>query len=91
MVGADPQPYSSLAASTLASHYRQLGRHLDARQWDERAAALAGDDVEAGFDARLGLAADAVGVGDLAAARAGLTAARAGLAAASGPTAARPT
>lgn len=68
-------PYPSLAASTLASHYRQLGRHADALGWDGRAAELAGDDPEASFDARLGLAADAVGLGDLATARRRLAAA----------------
>src|SRR5215218_1203569 len=77
--GSAPARYRSLAASTLASHHRQLGRHADAGEWDERAAALAGNDSEAIFDARLGLAADAVGVSDVAAARANLTAARADL------------
>jgi len=67
-------PYASLAASTIASHYRQLGRHAEARSWDDRALDLAGDDPEALFDARLGLAADAVGAGDLAGARTGLAA-----------------
>jgi len=66
---APPPPHRSLAASTLASHYRQLGRHAEARGWDEEAAAWAGGDPEARFDAALGLAADAVGAGDLAAAR----------------------
>ena len=68
-------PYASLAASTLASHYRQLGRHDEAPGWDQRALDLAGEDPEAIWDARIGLAADAVGAGDLAAARARLAAA----------------
>jgi hypothetical protein len=65
-------PYASLAASTLASHYRQLGRHDEAPGWDQRALELAGENPEALWDARIGLAADAVGAGDLAAARARL-------------------
>ncbi len=70
-------PYGSLAASTLASHYRQLGRHDVAPRWDERALESAADDDSA-FDARLGLAADAVGAGDLPAARTRLAATAAG-------------
>jgi tetratricopeptide (TPR) repeat protein len=56
--------FSSLAASTLASVYRQLGRHRDGRTIDERALELAEDAPEARFDALLGLAADAVGLGE---------------------------
>jgi hypothetical protein len=69
---ADPARYRSLAAATLASHHRQLGRHAEAAGWDEVAATLAGDDPEASFDARLGAAADAVGLNDVAGARAAL-------------------
>jgi tetratricopeptide (TPR) repeat protein len=58
---AEPR-FASLAASTAASIYRQLGRHTDAEELDTRALALAGDAADAGFDARLGLAADAVGL-----------------------------
>jgi tetratricopeptide (TPR) repeat protein len=54
--------YASLAASTAASIYRQLGRHTDAEALDQRALALAGTADDAVFDARLGLAADAVGL-----------------------------
>jgi tetratricopeptide (TPR) repeat protein len=54
--------YASLAASTSASIYRQLGRHADAEALDQRALALAGTADDAVFDARLGLAADAVGL-----------------------------
>lgn len=59
----DRQLFSSLASSTVASVHRQLGRHEDARAWDEQARVLAGDAPEAVFDAELGLAADAIGLG----------------------------
>jgi hypothetical protein len=58
---------ASLTHSTQASFLRQLGGHAAARSWDGRAAALAGADVQAGVDALLGLAADALGVGRFAA------------------------
>ena len=72
--------FGSLAASTLASHRRQLGGHAAARVLDGRALAMVGDaddradpdDVDvagARADALLGLAADAVGAGRLAEAR----------------------
>ncbi len=64
--------FASLAASTAASVHRQLGRHAAARTLDERAVDLAGDASEAMFDARLGLAADAVGLGEVEAARTAL-------------------
>jgi tetratricopeptide (TPR) repeat protein len=64
--------FASLAASTAASLHRQLGRHAGARVLDEHALTLAGDAPEALFDARLGLAADAVGLEDSAEARAWL-------------------
>lgn len=56
----------SLAHSTRASFLRQLGGHDLARGWDGRAWVVA-DDPEAGVDALVGLAADALGVGRLAA------------------------
>jgi hypothetical protein len=59
---------ASLAHSTQASFLRQLGWHTLARGWDGRALALAGGDPEAAADALIGLAADALGVGRLAAA-----------------------
>lgn len=59
---------ASLAHSTQASFLRQLGWHRLARGWDGRALALAGEDREAAADALIGLAADALGVGRLAAA-----------------------
>lgn len=59
---------ASLAGSAQASFLRQLGWHELAGGWDGRALALAGDDPEAAGDALTGLAADALGVGRLAAA-----------------------
>ena len=59
-------PLLSLAHSTRASFLRQLGGHDLARGWDGRAWAAAGADPEAGVDALVGLAADALGVGRLA-------------------------
>lgn len=56
--------FAALAAATAASIHRQLGRHAAARTLDERALELAGDSPEAVFDARLGLAADAVGLAE---------------------------
>ncbi|MEU4741095.1 hypothetical protein AB0G02_11615 [Actinosynnema sp. NPDC023658] len=77
--------FGSLAASTLASHRRQLGGHAAARVLDGRALAMVPedhgydghhgcdpDDVDpagARADALLGLAADAVGAGRLTEAR----------------------
>ena len=58
---------ASLALSTRASFLRQLGGHVAARGWDGRAWARAGSDVDAGTDALIGLAADALGVGRLSA------------------------
>lgn len=66
-------PLASLAHSTQGSFLRQLGWHTLARGWDGRALALAGDDAEAGADALIGLAADALGVGRLSAAATLLT------------------
>ncbi|MFE2750627.1 hypothetical protein ACFXGA_01355 [Actinosynnema sp. NPDC059335] len=71
--------FGSLAASTLASHRRQLGGHAVARVLDGRALAMVPgggrrdeDDVDAAgarVDALLGLAADAVGAGRVGEAR----------------------
>lgn len=55
--------FASFAASTMASVQRQLGRHGIARELDLRALASAVT-PEAVFDANLGLAADAVGLGE---------------------------
>lgn len=59
---------ASLAYSAHASCLRQLGWHDRARGWDGRALALSAGDAEASGDALTGLAADALGVGRLAAA-----------------------
>lgn len=63
---AHNRPLGSLALSTRASFLRQLGGHVQARTWDGRAWASAGSDVDAGTDALIGLAADALGVGRFA-------------------------
>lgn len=69
---ANRQPgYASLAASTIASHRRQLGGHLAAYRWDARAMRLLSKasgsvSVAALLDAVLGLAADAIGTACLA-------------------------
>jgi tetratricopeptide (TPR) repeat protein len=68
----DRRLFASLAAATLASVSRQLGRHAEGREMDLRALELAGDAAEARFDASLGLAADAVGLGEVGAADAAL-------------------
>jgi len=57
--------FGAFAGSTIASVHRQLGRHAFAREADLGALALAGNSAEAGFDAQLGLAAAAVGLGEL--------------------------
>src|SRR3954451_11381187 len=67
--GAAPEQelFAAFAAATIASVHRQLGRHSVARDYDERGLALA-DGGEAGFDCRLGLAADAGGLAEVDAA-----------------------
>jgi tetratricopeptide (TPR) repeat protein len=69
---AERRVFSSLAGATLASVARQLGRHVEGRAADERALSLAGESAEAQFDAQLGLAADAVGLGEADVAEAAL-------------------
>jgi hypothetical protein len=61
-------PAGSLAASCLASHLRQVGRHADAELLDRLALTTAAD-PEARADALIGLVADAVGRYELALAR----------------------
>lgn len=61
---AESRVLSALASATAASVHRQLGRHAVAQSYDERALDGSGGTGEAGFDALLGLAADAVGLGD---------------------------
>ena len=68
--------FGALGGASLGSVRRQLGRHSDAREADQRALALA-DGGEAAFACRLGLAADAVGLGDDATAHSELEAAQA--------------
>ena len=74
--GAAPEQrlFAALAAATIASVHRQLGRHAVARDYDRRGLELA-DTGEAAFDCRLGLAADAVGLDEVEVARAALAAA----------------
>ncbi len=59
--------FESLGLSAHASFLRQLGWHWRAHDWDGRAWAAAGSDPQAGVDALIGLAADALGVGRLTA------------------------
>jgi hypothetical protein len=61
--------FASLAAATAASVHRGLGRHQHARELDQAGLATANGMSEAVFDATLGLAVDAVGLGELDAAR----------------------
>jgi hypothetical protein len=60
---------AALAAATVASVHRQLGRHGAARVYDEEGLARTGGSGEAAFDCVLGLAADAVGLGETDTAR----------------------
>jgi hypothetical protein len=64
--------FGALAAATVASVHRQLGRHTVAWEFDAMGLAAA-DGVpgldEAVFDCRLGMASDAVGLGELEIAR----------------------
>ncbi|ATE57377.1 hypothetical protein CNX65_32095 [Actinosynnema pretiosum] len=76
-----PDLFTSLAASALASHHRQLGDHRTARRFDSLALSTAPapalfahdpdgiDPLGARADALLGLAADAIGAGNLTEAR----------------------
>jgi tetratricopeptide (TPR) repeat protein len=61
---AERRIFGALGEATLASVDRQLGRHAQARAHDEIALRLSDATGEAGFDAVLGLAADAVGLGE---------------------------
>jgi tetratricopeptide (TPR) repeat protein len=72
---AERRIFGALGEATLASVYRQLGRHGEARTHDDVALTLSDATGEAGFDAVLGLAADAVGLGEALAARDHLAAA----------------
>lgn len=61
---AQSRRLAALAAATVASVHRQLGRHTVARACDQEALELADGAGEAAFDAQLGLASDAVGLGE---------------------------
>jgi tetratricopeptide (TPR) repeat protein len=61
---AENRVLAALASATVASIHRQLGRHSVAQGYDERALEGSEGAGEAGFDALLGLAADAIGLGD---------------------------
>lgn len=61
---AERRIFGALGEATLASIHRQIGRHAEARSHDEIALELSEAVGEAGFDAILGLAADAVGLGE---------------------------
>lgn len=69
--------FAALAAATIASVHRQLGRHTIARACDLEALELTDGTGEAAFDAQLGLASDAVGLEELDTATAQLELARA--------------
>ena len=56
--------FGALAGASLGSIRRQLGRHAEARESDERGLALTDGTGEAAFACRLGLAADAVGLNE---------------------------
>lgn len=62
--GASRRRTGALAATALGAIYRELGRHGDARGYDQRGLAFAGDDPTARTESLLGLVADAVGLGD---------------------------
>ncbi len=64
--GPERRLFAAFACSTAAAVRRQLGQHFVARGLDERGLTLAEGAAEAVFDAELGLAADAVGLGDAA-------------------------
>ena len=61
--------FGALAGASLGSIRRQLGRHAEAREVDERGLALTDGSGEAAFACLLGLAADAVGLNDAKAAQ----------------------
>ena len=63
--GAEARLFAALSAATIASVHRQLGRHPVARASDLEALVLGEGSAEATFDAVLGLASDAVGLGDV--------------------------
>lgn len=56
--------FGAMAGASLASIRRQLGRHTEARELDQRGLALTDGTGEAAFACLLGLAADAVGLNE---------------------------
>ncbi len=58
--------FGAMAGASLGSIRRQLGRHTEARAFDERGLALTEGAGEHAFACLLGLAADAVGLGETA-------------------------
>jgi hypothetical protein len=66
---AETRLFAALAAAAAAAVHRGLGRHAPAAELDNRGLALTEGPEEAAFDCVLGLTADAVGGGDLPAAR----------------------
>jgi hypothetical protein len=62
--GGSARLFGALAGASLGSIRRQLGRHAEARGYDERGLVLSDAAGEAGFACLLGLAADAVGLND---------------------------
>ena len=66
--GVEPHRHASLSASASAAIHRQLGQHQSARSLDDEALGLSFGVAAAAFDAYLGLAADAIGLGDTASA-----------------------
>jgi hypothetical protein len=68
-LGPEIRLFAALAAATAASVHRGIGRHDTAAAMDGRGLALTDGPGEASFDCLLGLASDAVGSGELDAAR----------------------
>jgi hypothetical protein len=66
---AETRLFAAFAAATAASVHRGLGRHEAARALDQRGMAIAGGQDDAVFDCWIGLAGDAVGLHDAAAAQ----------------------
>jgi hypothetical protein len=72
---AETRLFGALAAATAASVHRGLGRHEAAHELDLRGQGIADGFAEAAYDTTLGLAIDAVGLGDADSARRHLAAA----------------
>lgn len=64
--GGSAKLFGALAGASLGSVRRQLGRHAEAREADDRGLKLSDGTGEAAFACLLGLAADAVGLNDAA-------------------------